>query len=257
MGAGHRGRGGDAGRVTRPGPAAVLSRADARRSVPAGRGRLGRRMGHLDLRRPHARARLHLRRRVAGQSGGERRAGPPCALPGAGGRLAQSGVVAGGQPRAADRGLPARLVRRPALPGRCPAAGPDHGRSGPAGAGGGRDPERSQRRTRPRAPPVRRARPAGRRPAPCPGSRCPAACRSGSRGAARRRSGSRYAVSCCAAARGSERPGRTADGGRRAAHGAGTRRFGAGAAAADHPAPPPGAGPGQPGPRRRRRRTGY
>ncbi len=178
--------------------------ADARRSVPAGRGRPGRRMGHLDLRRPHARARLHLRRRAAGQPGGERRHGPPCPLPGAGGRLAQPGVVAGGQPRAADRGLPARLVRRSALPGRRPAARPDHGRPGPAGPGGERGPERSQRRTRVRAPPLGRTRPAGRRSAPC-------------RSARPRFRPQPFRLPPCAASRGAaspgtERPGR--DGGR-------------------------------------------
>ena len=77
--------------------------------------------------------------------------------------LAQPRVVAGGQPRAADRGLPARLVRLPALPGRRPAARPRPGCAVPSWTadqppgphpGRGDVRRRSDRRPRPPAPPA-------------------------------------------------------------------------------------------------------
>ena len=106
---------------------------------------------------------------------------PPAAcLPRARRQLAQPRVVAGDQPRPADRGLPSRLVRLPALPRRRPPARSHDGRPRAPGAGRVR---RAGPRHRRRARPDRPAQPdlavvAGRAPRPDesrrrPGRRAP------------------------------------------------------------------------------------
>ena len=108
---------------------AVLPDSRPHRAAPAGFRRRARRshrdgLGHVEFRRPHPCALLHLDRGDAAVPRRERRLGPQDRLPRARRHLAQPRVVARRQPGPADRGLPAAVVRRAAVPRRRAAARP-------------------------------------------------------------------------------------------------------------------------------------
>ena len=112
-------------------------------------------LGHLDHRWPYPRAGLHLRRGAAGLPRRARRRQPAHPVRRSGRGWPNHEWWLAVNPGLPDRGLPAGLVRRPALPGRRPAARPRHGCPRPPGAGRDARPARAAQAARAGTPPGR------------------------------------------------------------------------------------------------------